>query len=61
MNEYNAAMHISLMTVSEFRAFKKALAVLMRASLTRSAAIDLLIQFKMAEHRCDNMPTAYAR
>lgn len=41
--ETNYAFHLAAMTVTEFRAFKRALAVLRRAGLDHHEAIHILI------------------
>ena len=42
MNNYQATDYIVSLNVTQFRAFKKALAVLMRAGITRDNAITIL-------------------
>ena len=43
MNNLQNFDYLALMTVSEFRAFRKALTVLMRAGLSTETAADVLI------------------
>jgi len=45
--ETNYAFHIAAMTVTEFRLFKRALAVLRRAGLDHQEAIHILIDARI--------------
>ena len=46
MNEY-----VSLMTVAQFKAFRKAIRVLTRARLTRTQAVEILVTSMMDADR----------
>jgi hypothetical protein len=45
-NEY-----VSLLTVAQFRAFRKAVAILMRAGMQRTQAVEILVNARVESDR----------